>query len=110
VVLFPAGVRNLLFSVTSRPALGPTQPPMEWVSRALPRWVKRPGHETEDLPRSIEVNNGGAIFRFPHTSQCFTFNLEISGQVVLQLLHNCFCLYISNSLLTGRPKIRCSIA
>jgi hypothetical protein len=33
----PGRVKNFQFSVSSRPALGFTQPPMKWVSMALSR-------------------------------------------------------------------------
>jgi hypothetical protein len=43
----PVGSRieNFLFSTSSRPALGPTQPPIQWVLG-----VKRPGRETDHSP------------------------------------------------------------
>jgi hypothetical protein len=42
------------FSHTSRPALGPTQPPVQWVPG-----VKRPGRGVDHLlPSSAEVENG----------------------------------------------------
>jgi hypothetical protein len=34
---FPAGSGNL-FTTAFRPALGPTQPPIQWVSGAFPWW------------------------------------------------------------------------
>jgi len=36
------GAENL-FTTTSRPALGPTQPPIQWVPGALSLGVKQPG-------------------------------------------------------------------
>jgi hypothetical protein len=45
-------VRIFLFIAASRPVLGPTQTPIQWVS-----WVKRPGREADhSLPSSAEVN------------------------------------------------------
>jgi hypothetical protein len=42
----------------SRPALGPTQPPIQWVQRVLSLGVKRPGRETDHTPASsAEVRN-----------------------------------------------------
>jgi hypothetical protein len=38
--------------LVDRPALGPTQPPIQWVPEALSLEVKCPGHEAEDLPPS----------------------------------------------------------
>jgi hypothetical protein len=36
--------------VGSRPALGPTQPPIQWVPSAFSPEVKRPGREAENSP------------------------------------------------------------
>jgi len=36
---------SLLLATASRPALGPTQPPIEWAPGALFPLVKRPGRE-----------------------------------------------------------------
>jgi hypothetical protein len=45
------------FSHTSRPALGPTQPPVQWVP-GLSRGVKRPGRGADHPPPSrTEVEN-----------------------------------------------------
>jgi hypothetical protein len=50
-----------LLSTASRPALGPTQPPIQWVTWALSPWVKRPGPEADlSPPSSAEVKNGRA--------------------------------------------------
>jgi hypothetical protein len=52
----PGRVKNLLFSTSSRPALGSTQPPIKWVPAALSREVKRPRREAEYSPStSAEV-------------------------------------------------------
>jgi hypothetical protein len=49
-------VKNLLFSTWSRPALGPIQPPIQWVPRALSPGVKRQGCEADHShPTSAEV-------------------------------------------------------
>jgi hypothetical protein len=53
------GVRVLIgstmFSTSSRPALGPTQP-IQWVTGDLSPGVKRPGSEADNLPpASAEV-------------------------------------------------------
>jgi hypothetical protein len=51
-----------LFSLASRPALGPIQPPIGWVPR-----VKRLGCEVDySPPSSAEVKNCGAIPPLPH--------------------------------------------
>lgn len=40
-IRLPTGVRNCLFSVTSRPALGPNRLPIRWMPEALSLGVKR---------------------------------------------------------------------
>jgi hypothetical protein len=40
-------VKNFYFSMLSRPALGSTQPPLQWVPGALSPGVKRPGREAD---------------------------------------------------------------
>jgi hypothetical protein len=50
-----------IFSTVARRALGPTQPPIQW--------VKRPGREADHSPPSnAEVKNGGILPPLPHTS------------------------------------------
>jgi hypothetical protein len=52
------GMGIFFFSTASRPALEPTQPPIQWVPGALSLWVKRPGCETDHSPpSSAEVKN-----------------------------------------------------
>jgi hypothetical protein len=47
-VRFPAGLGIFLFTI----ALGPTQPPIQWVPGALSLGVKRPGREADHSPPS----------------------------------------------------------
>jgi hypothetical protein len=51
-------------STKLRPALGPTQSPVQWVS-GINR-SRRDAHHT--TPFSAEIKNGGAILSLPHTS------------------------------------------
>jgi hypothetical protein len=52
----PCRVKNFLFSTSSRPALGPTQPRIQWVPGALSPRVKKPGREADHWPpTSAEV-------------------------------------------------------
>jgi hypothetical protein len=46
----PGRVKNFLFSTSSRPALGPTLLPTEWVLGVLSSWVKQPGAEADHSP------------------------------------------------------------
>jgi hypothetical protein len=45
-------MRIFLFTTASTTALGPTQPPIQWVLGALSLGVKRPGHEADHSPPS----------------------------------------------------------
>jgi hypothetical protein len=50
------GLRVFLFTNAFRPALGPTQRPIQWVPGALSLGVKLPGREADhSLPSSAEV-------------------------------------------------------
>jgi len=42
----------ILFTTASRMALGPSQPPIQWVTGVLSLGVKRPGREAERSPPS----------------------------------------------------------
>jgi len=44
------GLGILLFTTAPRMALGPTQPPIQWVLRALSLGIKRPGCEADHSP------------------------------------------------------------
>jgi hypothetical protein len=58
-----------LLSTASRLALGPTQPPIQWLPGAISQEVKRPVREADHLPpSSAEVKNGGARPPLPHMS------------------------------------------
>jgi hypothetical protein len=72
-IRFPAGLGMFLFGTTSRPTLGPTQPPIQWVPGALSPGIKRPDREADHSdPSSAEVKNAwsygairGCIQKFP---------------------------------------------
>jgi hypothetical protein len=46
------GLVIALFTIASRTALGPTQPPLQWVLGAVSLGVKPPGRETDHSPLS----------------------------------------------------------
>jgi hypothetical protein len=51
-VRFLAGAGNFLFTIAFKTALGPTQPPIQWVPVTLSLDVKRPGREADHSPPS----------------------------------------------------------
>jgi hypothetical protein len=55
-----------LFCTASRPALGPTQPPTQWVLWALSPTVKREADHSP--PSSAAVMDGGTMLPFPSAS------------------------------------------
>jgi hypothetical protein len=58
-----------LYSTASRPVLGPTQPPIQWVPVALSPEVKRPGREADhSSPSNVDVKNSRAIPPLLHWS------------------------------------------
>jgi hypothetical protein len=61
------GKETFLFSLGSRPALKPTEPPIQWVSRALSPGTKRQGRKADHSAKSsAEVKIAGAIPSLPH--------------------------------------------
>jgi hypothetical protein len=64
------GLGIFLFTTASRPAPGPTQPPIQWVAGALSLGVKRSGREADHSPPpSAEVKGWVELYlHFPNTS------------------------------------------
>jgi hypothetical protein len=66
MVRFPEGAGNFFFTTVSRMALGPTQPPIQWVPGALSLGIKRPGREADHSPpSSAEVKNAWSYTSTP---------------------------------------------
>jgi hypothetical protein len=60
------GLGIFLFTTASRTALGPTQPPIQWVPGVLSLGVKRSGHEADHSPPSnAEVKNAWSYTSTP---------------------------------------------
>jgi hypothetical protein len=60
------GLQIFLFTTASRPALGPTQPPIRWVPGALSLGIKRPGREADHSPpSSTEVKHAWSYTSTP---------------------------------------------
>jgi hypothetical protein len=65
------GQEIFLFTIAPIPALGPIQPPIQWVLGSPTPAVERHVREADHSPPSLtEVKNGGAVPLFPHTSSC----------------------------------------
>jgi hypothetical protein len=60
------GLGIFLFTTASRMALGPTQPPIQWVPGALSLGVKQPEREVDHSPPcSAEVKNAWSYTSIP---------------------------------------------
>jgi hypothetical protein len=63
------GWEFFFFTIESRPALRPTQPPIQWVQEAPSLGVKRPGREADHSPPSCaKVKNA---WSYTSTPLCF---------------------------------------
>jgi hypothetical protein len=68
------GGKNFYFSMLSRLALRPTQPPIQWLSRTLSLGVKRPGRgAAHSPPTSAEVMKMWSYTSTPPYRHNFTF-------------------------------------
>jgi hypothetical protein len=82
----PQGLETFLFTTASRPALGPTQPPIQWVPGALSLEVKRPGREADHSPpTSAEVKNAWSYTSTPKYAFMAWCSVEAQGQPYLYL-------------------------
>jgi hypothetical protein len=90
----PDRVKNFLFSTSSRPVLGSTQPPIQGAPGALSPGVKRPGREADHSPpASAQVKKvdlyihspirlHGVVLNFLSTGTTLLFILPLHQQVV----------------------------
>jgi hypothetical protein len=69
------GLRIFLFTTASRTALGPTQPPIQWVPGALSLGLKRPGRKADhSCPSSAEVKECVELYlHSPNTPSWYGF-------------------------------------
>jgi hypothetical protein len=57
------GLGIFLFTTASRPAMGPTQPPIQWVTGVFSPGIKRPGREADHSPpSSAEVKERAELY------------------------------------------------
>jgi hypothetical protein len=62
------GLGIFFFTTMSRTALGPTQPPIQWIRGALSLRIKRPGHEADHPPpSSAEIKEKVELYLHSHT-------------------------------------------
>jgi hypothetical protein len=83
------GLGIFLYTTTSRTALRPTQPPIQWVPGALSLGVKRPGHEADHSPpSSADVKEWVELYlHSPNTPSWRGAQLkEAQGQLHLHIL------------------------
>jgi hypothetical protein len=80
------GLGLFLYTTVSRPSLGPTQPPIQWVAGAFSLGVKRPGRKADHSPPcSAEVKNAWSYtstLQYAFTTWCL---VEAQGQLYLYL-------------------------
>jgi hypothetical protein len=83
-VRFPAKAKKglFLFATVSIPALGPTQPPIQWVPRGLNPEIMRQVREADhSSTSSAEVGIRGAILPLPLTSAPYLYSIPIDGSI-----------------------------
>jgi hypothetical protein len=92
-VQIPEQLGISFFTTTARPALRPTQPPLQWVPGALSPEGRRPGRETDHSPpSSAEVKN-----EWSYTS---TPRIRLHGVVLSYEKHrDNFMFYLLHSVL-----------
>jgi hypothetical protein len=74
----------LLVTTASRPALGPTHPPIQWVRGALSLGVKRPECEADCTPpSSAEVRNEWSYTSFSQFAFMAWCSVKAQGQLYL---------------------------
>jgi hypothetical protein len=75
-VSIPSRKEVFLYSTVFRPALRPSQPPIQWVLGALSQGVKQLEGESDHSAPS-EVKHGGAIPPLPHISSWCDDNVTL---------------------------------
>jgi hypothetical protein len=97
--------KNFLFSMSSRPALGSTLPPIQWVPGALSLGVRQPECEADHSPlASAKVKKQWIYTSLPYVSNCTINNiLQIFWWLLylkhqMQQLHSSFRVCSSKSI------------
>jgi hypothetical protein len=102
----PGRVKSFLLFTSSRPVLGPTQPPIQWVSGALSPEIKRPGREiNHSPPSSAEVKKTWIYKSAPpirlHGGQLF---LLLSSSVLTRHEHILYLVFSAPITVAARSK------
>jgi hypothetical protein len=80
------GLGIFFFTTASRPDLGPTQLPIQWVPRALSRELKKLGREADHSPPSnAEFKNEWSYTPLPQYSFMVWCSVKAQGQLYLYL-------------------------
>jgi hypothetical protein len=75
----------LFTTAASRPALGPTQPPIQWVAGILSLGLKRPHRETHHSPpSSAEVKNAWSYTSTPPYTFMVWWSVKAQGPTLLR--------------------------
>jgi hypothetical protein len=76
------GLGIFLFTTASRTALGPTQPPIQWVPGALSLGIKQPGREADHSPPSSFFLKRHLVLRgpFAYPNGLFDLHIETFGR------------------------------
>jgi hypothetical protein len=81
---------EFVFTTESRPTLGPTQPPIQWVAGVLSLGVKRPGVKlTTHLNLVPRSRMRGAIPPLPQYACVAWCSVKAQGQLYLSFSHVC---------------------
>jgi hypothetical protein len=80
------GLGIFLFTTASRTALGPTQPPIQWVPGALSLGLKRQGREADHSPpSSAEVKEAWSYTSTPLIRLYGVVKVKAQGQLYVYL-------------------------
>jgi hypothetical protein len=93
MVRFPAGDGNFFSTTASRTAMGPTQPPVQWVRGGLYLGIKRPGREADHSPpSSAEVKQCVELYLYSPIRLHVVVLSSAQGQLYLYLYRVFYCI------------------
>jgi hypothetical protein len=72
------------FIIVPKPKIGPTQPPIQWVTEAISLGVKRPGRKADHSPQSsAEVKNAWSYTLLAQYAYMVWWSVKAQGQLYL---------------------------